>query len=290
VTRIALALVWLLRFLPYPALSALGRLFGILLYHAAGNRRSVALTNVRLCFPRLAPAEVDAIVRAHFRALGRSFLDRGILWWGSKARLHQLVRIEGEEHWHAVADRAAILLAPHFVGLDMGGLRFSTEHPAASMYSRQKDPVIDRLLYRGRTRFGAVRLYARQEGLRPVLRALREGMPFYYLPDMDLGARDAVFVPFFGVQAATITALARIAAISGAAVVPCVTRYGPGNSGYVMRFYPPWDAFPSDDLVADTRRMNAFIEDRVRETPEQYYWVHKRFKTRPAGEKSPYDE
>jgi len=288
--RVVVALVYLLRFLPYRVLSALGCRFGLLLYHVARERQRVARTNVRLCFPGLTRDEADAMVRAHFRALGRSFLDRGILWWGSKASLAELVRIEGEEHWRSVAGRPVIMLAPHFLGLDMGGLRIATEHALVSMYSRQRDPWLDGVIRRGRTRFGLLKLYARQDGLRPVLRALRDGVPFYYLPDMDLGARDAVFVPFFGVQSATVTALSRIAAITGAIVIPCVTRYGPGCSGYVMRFYPAWRDFPSDDIVNDARRMNAFIEERVRETPEQYYWVHKRFKTRPKGEPSPYDE
>jgi KDO2-lipid IV(A) lauroyltransferase len=112
---------------------------------------------------------------------------------------------------------------------------------------------------------------------------MREGLPFYYLPDMDFGARDSVFVPFFGVPTATITGLSRIARLAGAAIVPVLTQQLPGGRGYVLRFYPAWDRFPTDDPEADARRMNAFIEERVREMPEQYHWLHKRFKTRPAG-------
>ena len=121
-----------------------------------------------------------------------------------------------------------------------------------------------------------------------MVKALKRGESFYYLPDMDLGARDSVFVPFCGVPAATITGLSRIARLGGAVVVPCVTRQLPGAAGYVVRFYPAWRDFPSGDLEADARQMNAFIEERVREMPEQYYWLHKRFKTRPAGEADPY--
>ena len=119
-------------------------------------------------------------------------------------------------------------------------------------------------------------------------KAIKKGLPFYYLPDMDFGERDSMFVPFFGVPAATITGLARIAAMTGAVVVPAVTTQLPGGDGYVLRFYPAWDHYPGGDLAADTRRMNAFIEERVREMPEQYYWLHKRFKTRPAGEERIY--
>jgi len=117
-----------------------------------------------------------------------------------------------------------------------------------------------------------------------MIRSLKNGEPFYYLPDMDLGSRDSVFAPFFGMQAATITALARIAQLAGAVIVPCVTRQLPGGAGYVVRLYPAWLDYPGGDAEADARRMNAFIEARVREAPEQYYWLHKRFKTRPAGE------
>ena len=144
--------------------------------------------------------------------------------------------------------------------------------------------VLNRVLLRGRQRFIEPVLFSRQEGIRPVVRAVRKGLPLYYLPDMDLGSRDSIFVPFFGVQAATVTALSRIARLAGAVVVPAVTRQLPGGQGYVLRFYPAWNGFPTEDLAADVRRMNAFIEERVREMPEQYFWLHKRYKTRPPGE------
>jgi KDO2-lipid IV(A) lauroyltransferase len=187
-----------------------------------------------------------------------------------------------------VADRPVIWLAPHFVGLDMGGVRLTTEYPLVSMYSRQKNPLVDRLLLHSRTRFGNSPMASRQDGLKPVVREMKKGLPFYYLPDMDFGARDAVFVPFFGVPAATITAMSRLAKITGAAVVPCVTRQLPGGEGYVATFHPAWQDFPSGDVEADTRRMNAFIETEVLRMPEQYFWLHKRFKTRPPGEKRVY--
>jgi KDO2-lipid IV(A) lauroyltransferase len=152
----------------------------------------------------------------------------------------------------------------------------------ASMYSRQKDPRFDRMLYHGRSRFGAA-LVSRQEGMRKALRLVRSGLFFYYLPDLDFGPRSALFVPFFGVPAATVPGLSYIARITGASVVPCVTRMLPGG-GYVTRLYPAWTDFPSGDDAADARRMNAFIEERVLEMPEQYHWLHKRFKTRPPGE------
>ena len=283
ITRIGLALVWLLHGLPLAALAAIGRGAGLLLYALARERRRVVLTNLRLCFPELRDGERAALARRHFAAFGRSLLEHGILWWGSRARVLRLVRIEGLEHWRAVAGRPVIWLAPHFVGLDMGGIRLTAEYPLVSVYSRQKNPAFDAVLLHGRTRLGPTELYSRQDGIRPVAKAIKAGLPFYYLPDMDFGERDSIFVPFFNVPAATITGLSRIAALTGAAVVPAVTTQLPGSAGYVLRFHPAWENYPSGDLAADTRRMNAFIEERVREMPEQYYWLHKRFKTRPPG-------
>jgi len=283
-TRVALALVWLLRLLPLQWLTPLGHGLGFLLYLLGRERREVVLINLKLCFPQWTEAERRRVARAHFQAFGRSLLEHGILWWSSKARVQGLVRIEGIEHWQAVAGRPVILLAPHFIGLDMGGVRLGSEYRVVSVYSRQKDPAFDAVLYSGRTRFVMPELYSRQEGVRSVIKALRRGLPFYYLPDMDFGSRDSIFVPFFGVPAATITGLPRIARLAGATVVPAVARQLPGAAGYALTFYPAWRDFPSNDVERDTRRMNAFIEERVLEMPEQYYWLHKRFKTRPPGE------
>jgi Kdo2-lipid IVA lauroyltransferase/acyltransferase len=283
-TRLALALVWLLRFLPLAVLAPVGRAAGLVGYALVRERRQVTLTNLGLCFPVWSEAQRQRVARRHFQAVGRAVLEHGILWWSSAKRVQRLVRIEGLEHWRAVADRPVVWLAPHFVGLDMGGIRLSCEYRAVSVYSRQKDPVFDAVLYHGRTRFVMPELYSRQEGVRSVIKALRRGLPFYYLPDMDFGGRDSIFVPFFGVPAATITGLSRIAKLAGAAVVPAVTRQLPGAGGYVLTFYPAWLDFPSGDVEADTRRMNAFIEERVLEMPEQYFWLHKRFKTRRPGE------
>jgi Kdo2-lipid IVA lauroyltransferase/acyltransferase len=287
-TRIALALVWLLHWLPLPLLAAIGRGFGRLLFALGRERRNVTLTNLRLCFPQMSAEERLALAGRHFEAFGRSVLERGILWWSGKERIQRLVRIEGIEHFRDVSARPVIWLAPHFVGLDMGGVRLTTEFPLVSMYSRQKDPLVDQLLLHSRTRFGNSPMASRQDGLKPVVREMRRGLPFYYLPDMDFGARDAVFVPFFGVPTATVTAMSRLARITGAAVVPCVTRQLPGGAGYVATFHPAWQDFPSGDVEADTRRMNAFIESEIVKMPEQYYWLHKRFKTRPPGEKGVY--
>ncbi len=288
-TRLVLALMWVVHFLPLRLLGGIGQALGMLLYAFGRERRQVVHTNLRLCFPTFDHHTRLALARRHFRALGRSFLERGLLWWAARERIERLVRIEGAEHWHAVAGRPVILLAPHFVGFEMGGVRIQLEQAVVSIYSRQKHAEFDAALLRGRMRFAKARIYSRQDGVRPIVGALRAGLPLYYLPDMDFGSRDAIFAMFFGVRVATVTALARMAAITQAAVVPCVTHQRPGGGGYVVRFYPAWAQFPSTDLSADVQRMNTFIEERVREMPEQYYWVHKRFKTRPEGENSPYE-
>ena len=287
--RLGLACIWLLHFLPLALLSRLGAALGTVLYYVAAPRRRVVLLNLQFCFPDLDESARRKLALAHFRAFARSVFEHGILWWGSKARVQALVKVEGLEHWRNLDGKPVILLAPHFIGLDMGGIRLASEYRLNSVYSRTKDEVFDRLLIHGRTRFGQTTLFARQDGIRGMVKTLKRGEPFYYLPDMDLGIRDSVFAPFFGKPAATITGLSRIAQLAGATIVPCITRQLSGGAGYVVRLYPAWTDFPGADLEADARRMNAFIEERVREMPAQYYWLHKRFKTRPAGEANPYE-
>ncbi len=282
--RIGLAAMWLLHFLPLPLLARAGESLGMLFYALGRERRRVCLLNLERCFPELPQNERVALAKRHFRALGRSLLERGILWWSPRETILRLVRVKGLEHLRALKGTPVILLAPHFVALDTGFARLACEIDAASIYSKQKSEAMNRVLFAGRTRFGSQRLFSRQEGVRPALAALKEGLPFYYLPDQDYGPRDAIFVPFFGVPAATITGLSRLAKLAGASVVPCVTRVLPGGEGYELACYPAWEGFPTDDAAADARRMNAFIEELVREMPEQYLWTHKRFKTRPAGE------
>jgi len=275
--------MWLARLLPLAAIAAIGNGVGAALFWLIPERRMVTRINLEKCFPDMPPAARERLARASFRAFCRSFVERALLWWSSEARLRRLIRVEGEEHLAALAGLPVIVLAPHFAGTEHGGTRLALDRAGASMYAHQKDPVFDRVLYEKRRRFG-VQLFARQDSLRKVVRVIRSGTVFYYLPDMDLGRSSAVFVPFFGVPAATVTGLSDLARLAGAAVVPCVTRMLPGGGGYVARLYPAWQDFPSGDDAADARRMLAFIEERVREMPEQYLWMHKRFKTRPEGE------
>ena len=280
-SRIVFALMWLTHGLSFRALTAIGNGVGTALFWLIPERRRVTRINLAKCFPQMPEPERERLARAAFRSFCRSFVDRAVLWWGSNERIRRMVQLEGLEHLDAAGPRA-IVLAPHFAGLDAAGIRLSMDRDLSSLYSHQKDPVLDRLLLRSRTRFRP-HIVSRQQGLRKVLRWIQSGIPFYYLPDLDFGRKGTIFVPFFGVPAATAVGLSYIARTTGAAVVPCVARMLP-EGGYVAQFYPAWTGFPSGDDAKDARRMMAFIEERVLEMPEQYHWMHKRFKTRPEGE------
>jgi Kdo2-lipid IVA lauroyltransferase/acyltransferase len=284
-TYLGVLVLWLVHFLPLKWIGAIGSALGAILYRFGRGR--VTRTNLALCFPGMSESERHALGLKHFRMLGRNAVELSVMVWGSEEDLLQMIHVEGLEHLKAAEGRPIIALAPHFIGLNMGGIRIAHEYPGtSSIYSKQKNPVLDRIFLKARTRFGNPHLVSRQEGLRSVIRVIRSGKPFYFLPDMDFGIRDAIFSPFFGVPTATITALPRLAKITGAKVVPVITRQV--GAGYVARLYPAWEDYPTGDIEADVRRMNAFIEDRVKEMPEQYFWAHKRFKTRPPGEPSPY--
>lgn len=284
-----IALLWLLHWLPLPVLARVGHGLGRVLYPLVSRRRRIALTNLRLCFPEKTAQEREQLAKAHFAATARAFVERGVLWWGRAERIRQMVRIEGLEHLHQAQakGRAVILLVPHFVGLDSAGARLAMETNSISIYSRQKDPVFDRWVFHGRTRFGDQKLLSRQEGIRSTLKAMKTGRLFFYLPDLDYGERDSIFVPFFGVSAATITALPRLARLADAVVLPCIARLEAGGRTCVQ-LAPPLPDFPGEDIPTDTRRMNALIEEAIKTMPEQYYWVHRRFKTRPPGEPGVY--
>jgi len=281
-THLILALMWLLHWLPLPLLVWVGRGLGLLLYAVVGERRRVTLTNLGLCFPQLSAGQKSALARRHFMAFGRGIVELGLWWWASPARIRRLVRLEGGERLAEYKGKPVILLVPHFVGIDAGWIRMALEQGLVAIYTRQKNRVFEAAMNGGRLRFGNCELASRQEGTRKALKAMKEGRFFHYSPDMDYGPKESVFVPFFGVQTATITGLSRLAKVTGATVIPVITRME--ANAYVARVGEPWTAYPGDDDVADARRLNAFIEAEVERSPEQYYWLHKRFKTRPAGE------
>lgn len=275
--------MWLLHWLPLPVIGRFGKLIGSLLFMVLRSRRHITLTNLRLCLPDLSETERLTLAREHFQSYVRSVLERSILWWAPEARLRKLIVVEPGVPLDAIAAGPTILLCPHFVCLDVAGVALTLESPACSIYTRQRNVEFDKALRKGRTRFQPVKLLSRAEGVKPIIRAMRENLPFFMLPDMDFGAKDAAFVPFFGTPAATLTAPARIAAATNAKVIPVIATFLPNYRGWKVKFYPPWTDYPGDDMVTATRRMNEFIEARIMEAPAEYFWTHKRFKTRPDG-------
>jgi KDO2-lipid IV(A) lauroyltransferase len=286
--RLVLFVLWCLHVLPLPCLRAVGYVLGVLLFRFASARRYVALVNLAACFPDKAPAEREALLRQHFVFFAQSLLDRALFWWASRERLSRLIVVYGQEYLLRGDGVPTLLLAPHFAGLDAGGVAIAMRTPGVSVYSRQKNqPVFDEMLRKGRQRFNDVILISRTEGIRRAIRAMKAGRPFYYLPDMDLGSRDSIFVPFFGVPAATVPGLSKMARATGAKVVPVIARMT--SAGYRVDILPPWENFPGESVEADTAFMNRFIEEHVRKMPAEYHWLHKRFKTRPQGEAALYE-
>ena len=288
--RAVLGLLWLLQALPLGLQAALGRGLGGLLHALAGGRRRVALRNVELCLPGLSLAARQRLVREHFGWLARSLLERGLLWYAPPARLKALIQVEGDVGFAERSDKPVMWLVPHFVALDVAGVatQLFQGRPVASIYQAQSNTVFDSAMRRGRLRFGLAEVFARSERALPLVRAIRRGRVFFNLPDMDFGARDAAFVPFFEVPAVTLLAPARMARALGMTVQPVLAEILPGGAGYKVRFLPPWQDFPGDDDIAAAGRINRWIADEILRNPAQYLWVHKRFKTRPEGEASLY--
>lgn len=289
-TYALISLLWLLHWLPLRWLAALGWSLGGLLHRVAKSRRKVALRNVELCFPDKPPAEREALVREHFGWLGRSLLERGLLWFAPAKRLQRLMRIEGNIRLSEQAGRPVMWLMPHFVGLDWvaPALMLNQAKPGASIYQRQSNALFDKKLRDARSRFGTTKLVDRHDGVRSVLRAIRDGYGFLNLPDMDFGPKDSAFVPFFGVPANTLLAPAKIAQTMNMVVQPVVVTMLPRGEGILVRAHEPLPGYPSGDLEADALHFHHWLEARIRENPAQYFWVHKRFKTRPEGEPSLY--
>jgi Kdo2-lipid IVA lauroyltransferase/acyltransferase len=289
--RILLATLWLLHWLPLGVQALLGRGIGRLLYAGAGTRRRIALRNIALCFPEQSARQHEQLAREHFQWLGRSILERGVLWYASPARLKRLIQVEGDVHLAERSERPVMWLVPHFMALDVAGaaVLLFQKRKGISIYQEQSDPVMDAAMRRGRLRLGNAEIFPRDESGKALFRAIRRGDAFFNLPDMDFGERDAAFVPFFGIPAATLLAPSRLARALNMVVQPVLAEALPGGAGYRVRFMPPWPDFPSDDALVDTAAMNRWIETEIRANPAQYLWVHKRFKTRPPGASPLYD-
>ncbi len=291
--RLLLAFIWLLHWLPLPVMAALGNGLGRVLYRLAGSRRKVALRNLELCFPSKSPAEREALAKEHFKWLTRSILERSYLWYASEARVKRMIHIEGDLHLAERLQqegRPIMWLCPHFVGLDVAGaaILICQKRPGASIYQAQSNPVMDAAMKRGRLRYGDAEIFPRSDSVKPLFRAVKQGRGFFNLPDMDFGEKDAAFVPFFGVPAATLLAPSRLAKTLNMVVQPVIAELLPGGRGYRVHFMDPLPDFPTDDALADTAALNRWIETQIARWPAQYLWVHKRFKTRPAGQPSLY--
>jgi len=282
-------LLWLISLLPLRVTAFLGRGLGVFLNRIAGRRSHIVRTNLTLCFPELDSNQIEQLMKEHFKALGQAVLTIGINLFASQRRLQRLVTMRDRHYFdqQISADKPVILLAPHFVAMEIAGLVLAPERHSLSMYQTIRNPLIDYLVRRARSRFGGI-MIERKSDMRQVVKMVRGGSPFYYLPDQDPGSADKVFAPFFGIETAVTPGLSRFARLSKAAVIPCFTKMLPQGAGYEVIFLPPLDNFPSDDAVEDARRMNEVIERGIREMPEQYFWVHRRFKSRPEGEKSLY--
>ena len=281
------ALLRTLSALPYSLVARSGEALGSLLYLIPSKRKRILHTNLRLCFPEMEKSERDTLARSTFRQVIRSYLERGIQWYGSANDLRDLVQLESAIELHDAYDQPTIFLGFHFAAIEATCLYYSLLHPVASIYTPMSDTVTDSISRAQRERFGT-EMIARNGSAREVLRVLKSGKPIMLAADMDFGLRDSVFVPFFGVQACTLTAGSRLATLSGARVVPFVSEVLPDYRGYKLHIHKPLENSPSGDVHKDALQMNQFLEMCIRRTPDQYYWVHRRFKRRPAGEESVY--
>jgi len=279
----------LISLLPGRVRRALGAWLGELTYQRQPKRRAIVHTNLSWCFPVASDAEREQMERDYFRVLSQTFLDYGLLWWGSRRRLDQILTLEGGEHLQKVLENGgkAILLTSHNVALDFGAAALTRFYPSVGLIKPARNPLIDWLMARGRTRFKGV-LFLRDKGMRPVVRAIKHGRAFYYLPDEDLGPEQSVFVPFFGVQTATLTALSKLSRMTGAAVLPFATVYDPQSGHYHARILPPLENFPTDDESADAACMNRELEKLIALAPSQYMWSMRIFQSRPDGSPPPY--
>lgn len=286
-TRVGIGFMKALAWLPLPAVRALGTVLGWVLYGLIGARRRVVHSNFSVCFPALSNAERRKLAIQTFVCFSQAWLDRAWLWHASEQCVRQRVRLTGALDELAGTDPTVIFL-PHFVGLDAAwaATALAMPRPSTTIYTDQSNKLVDQWILQGRQRFGHLRLFGRIEGVKPIVAALREGQPLYLLPDMDFGPDESVFVPFYGVATATVPSLSRFARLGRAKVVPLLPRLTP--DGYEVQVMPAWTDFPSGDPAADTALMNARLQGYIDTMPAQYYWVHKRFKTRPDGEPSVY--
>ncbi len=284
---LVIGLMRLLAVLPLSWVRALGWLLGSVLFYVVKSRRHVATVNLTLCFPEHSEKQIRRLVRQNFIYFVQAWLDRGWLWHGSAAVTLRRLKITGAVH-ELQNDEPVVLFVPHFVGLDAANTAFTQQiqRNLITIYTNQANQTIDAWVLKQRGRFGNVRLFGRIAGVKEIVAALRSGEMLGLLPDMNFGPEESVFVPFYGVQACTVPSLSRFARLGRAKVVPVLSRMT--QDGYEVEVLTAWQNFPTDDVVADTALMNQRLQGYINTMPAQYFWVHKRFKDRPAGEKSVY--
>ena len=287
-TWLVFFLLWLLTRLPFTLQMRSGRLIGRMAYRLARRRRHIADVNIKLCFPELDSRQQAELVKAHFLSLGQGIVETALCWWGRDSRLRGHYTLVGEHHLEQALARGKgiILLSAHFTTLELGGRLLARQQPFHVLYRPHKNPLFETVMQRARTR--RFEKAIPRHDTRALLASLKQNHAVWYAPDQDHGSSQAVFAPFFGVQAATLTTTSRLAKISGAAVVPFFQMRLPDDRGYLLSLCPALTDFPGNDLQADATRINHLIETVVREMPEQYLWAHRRFKTRPEGEMYPY--
>jgi len=283
--------IWFMRaiaHLPLGVVRAMGAGLGAFLYFVVIPRRRIAMRNLELCFPQWTKAQRRAVVWRHFIYFAQAWLDRSWLWHAPPEVVRKRLSLAGAID-EIAGDAPVILFVPHFLGLDTGvtALTLLTPRRIMGVYTRQSNAIVDQWIFDGRHRFAQdSRGLHRSEGVREMISAVRGGAAMYLLPDMNFGAEDSIFVPFYGVQAATLPSLSRFARLCRAKVVPLITKLT--DTGYEVRILPSWKDYPTNDIVADTALMNKRLEGYIDEMPAQYYWVHKRFKSRPPGEPGVY--
>ena len=282
-TALGILFMRVLAHLPLSWIRAFGWLLGWLLYIVVLPRRRIARRNIDLCFPQWTGLERARLVPQIFIAFAQAWLDRSWLWHGQPAMTRERLEVTGAID-ELKGNDPVVIFAPHFVGMDAGWTALTQQLPRSytTIYTDQSNKAVDAWILQGRRRFGSGRLFSRSDGVKAIVASLRNGEPLYLLPDMNFGPQESVFVSFYGVTAATVPSLSRFAKLGRAKVVPVVTRMT--ERGYEVRVMPAWQDFPSDDAVADTAHMNERLQGYIDAMPGQYYWVHKRFKSRPDGE------
>ncbi|HEY4369888.1 MAG TPA: LpxL/LpxP family Kdo(2)-lipid IV(A) lauroyl/palmitoleoyl acyltransferase [Steroidobacteraceae bacterium] len=277
-TWLALGTLRLFEPLPFAVLIWLGRRVGGLLVRLPLGFVRIARRNLELCFPDMPLAQREHILREHFRSIGIGLFETAICWWGSNSRIRELTTLVGEEHLQAALarGRGVILLSAHFTTLEMGAGAMCTRMPTSIMYRPTRNAVLESFLMRSRSL--KTKRAIQRDDVRTLITALKNNEPVWYAPDQSYRKKGAQMVPFFGIPAATNTATSRLARMTGAAVLPYFPERLPGSQGYRVTIGPPLEDFPSEDPVADAERFNRLIEAHVRKVPEQYLWIHRRFK------------